>query len=162
MQKYTSVHTNKAEIYMDKLFPVGNSVSTTKYAKLQKAEAHKHHKLSKSDLEEFMVPVQIMSEFSEVLRPTKIPLRKFVMNAMGIATEHRSAKISYDQFLKLNSFLRFNKGSQDDYIWFCVRLFDPQLQGFTEISHCEKIIELLFENQDEEGTTTKPPPVKLP
>ena len=68
------------------------------------------------------------------------------MNAMGIATNHRSAKVSYDQFLKMNSFLRYNKGTDDDYLWFCVRLFDPQLSGFNEASQCEKIIDLLFDN----------------
>ena len=83
------MHSNQSEVILEKLFPVGNSVSTTKYAKMQRADAHKHHKLSKGDLEEFQVPFKICSEFSEVLRPTKIPLRNYVMNAMGITTAHR-------------------------------------------------------------------------
>lgn len=53
-------------------------------------------------------------------------------------------------------------GSQDDYIWFCVRLFDPQLSGFASIAECETVIDLLFDNQDEDGNTTKPPKVDLP
>ena len=71
---------------MSQLFPIGNSVSSTKFAKLQKADAHKQHKLKKKDLEDFRVPVPILVEFSEVLRPTKQRLRHTVMNALGIAT----------------------------------------------------------------------------
>lgn len=62
----------------------------------------------------------------------------------------------------LNSFIRYNNGSDDDHIWFCVKLFDPQLTGFAYVSDCEAIIDLLFDNQDEDGKTTKPPEVKLP
>ena len=51
---------------------------------------------------------------------------------------------------------------KDDYIWFCVKLMDPYLTGFTDISQCEYIIELLFDNQDEDGNKTKPPKTQLP
>ena len=34
--------------------------------------------------------------------------------------------------------------------------------GFTRISDCEQVIDLLFDNQDEDGKTTKAPEVKLP
>ena len=81
------------------------------------------------------------------------------MNALGITTTHKNASVSYDEFLKMNSFIRFNTGSPDDYIWFCVKLFDPLLTGFTAVENCESIIDLLFENQDEDGNTTKPPGV---
>lgn len=64
--------------------------------------------------------------------------------------------------MKLNSFIRFDIGTDDDYFWFCVRLFDPLLAGFTEAEKCERIIDLLFDNQDEEGNTTEAPAVKLP
>ena len=84
------------------------------------------------------------------------------MNALGIATDHSKAKITYDQFLKMNSFIRYNMGTVDEYFWFCVRLFDPHLGGFTDAAHCETIIDLLFDNQDEDGNTTKPPVVDLP
>ena len=147
---------------MDSLFPIGNSVSSTKFDKLRKADAHKSHKLTKKDLSDFRIPINICEEFSEVLRPTKNRLRHTVMNACGIETKSHSAKVTYEQFLKMNSFLRYNKGTEDEFIWFCVRLFDPQLCGFTPASHCETIIDLLFDNQDDEGVTTKPPEVKLP
>ena len=104
----------------------------------------------------------MMANYSEVLRPTKDTLREIVMQALGIATNHNNAKISYEQFLKINSFIRFNNGTEEDYHWFCVRLFDPLLSGFTENSRCEMIIDLLFDNQDEDGNTTKAPEVKLP
>ena len=81
---------------------------------------------------------------------------------MGVSTKTRDAKISYDQFLKVNSFLLFNHGEPDDYIWFIVRLFDPKLAGFTSVESCERIIDLLFDNQNEGGDTTKPPKVDLP
>ena len=84
------------------------------------------------------------------------------MAACGIQISHPNAKVSYEEFLKLNSFLRYNNGTTDDYIWFCVRLFDPIMSGFTLQSDCENVIDLLFDNQDETGKTTKAPPVKLP
>ena len=46
---------------------------------------------------------------------------------------------------------------KEDYIWFCVKLMDPYLTGFADIPQCEYIIELLFDNQDEDGNKTKPP-----
>ena len=85
-----------------------------------------------------------------------------MLEAMGVSTKTRDAKISYDQFLKVNSFLLFNHGEPDDYIWFIVRLFDPKLAGFTSVESCERIIDLLFDNQNEGGDTTKPPKVDLP
>ena len=148
--------------HMNKLFPIGSNLSSTKYNLMQKAEAHKSYKLKKEDLRDFRVPIQVCIDYSEVLRPTKLRLRKIVMSALGIATSHRGAKLSYEQFLKLNSFIRYNMGQDDDYIWFCVKLFDPLLGGFTKATECEAIIDLLFDNQDEEGVTTKPPKVDLP
>lgn len=68
------------------------------------------------------------------------------MNALGILTSQKAAKITYDQFLQLNSFIRYNNGAEDDYFWFCVKLFDPQLTGFTKAEECERVIDLLFDN----------------
>ena len=85
-----------------------------------------------------------------------------VMEANGVNTKHSDARIDYDQFLKMNSFLLLNNGTPDDYKWFCVRLFDPKLAGFTTIRDCERVIDLLFDNQNESGETTKPPPVAIP
>ena len=82
-------------------------------------------------MSDFRVPVQVVSDYSEVLRPTKTRLRQIVMAACGIQISHPNAKVSYEEFLKLNSFLRYNNGTTDDYIWFCVRLFDPIMSGFT-------------------------------
>ena len=95
---------------------------------------------------DFRVPVEVCIDYSEVLRPTKQLLRHIVLGALGVATSHKSAKISYDQFLAINSFLLYNTGTPDDYVWFCVKLFDPQLRGFTQADECERIIVLLFDN----------------
>ena len=82
------------------------------------------------------------------------------MNALGVTTDHKGAKISYDQFLRINSFLDSEQEVpclKDDYIWFCVKLMDPFLTGFADTEHCEYVIELLFDNQDEDGNKTQPP-----
>ena len=114
-------------------------------------------------MKDFRVPVQVCADYSVVLRPTKESLRFIVMEAMGINTSHHSdAKMSYEQFLNFNSFLHFNNGTPDDYIWFCVRLFDPKLEGFTSVGQCERVIDLLFDNQNESGETTRPPKVNMP
>jgi len=47
-------------------------------------------------------------------------------------------------------------------MWFCVKLFDPQLNGYKLIEDCMEVVDLLFDNQDEDGKTTKAPEVKLP
>ena len=147
---------------MNELFPIGSNMSSLQFNKLQKQQAHKDYKLKQNDLKDFRVPVQILIDYAEVLRPTKIKLRSIVMSACGIIVNHKQAKVTYEQYLLLNSFIRYNNGSDDDHIWFCVKLFDPQLTGFANVSDCEAIIDLLFDNQDEDGKTTKPPEVKLP
>lgn len=98
------------ETYMEKLFPVGTNTSSTKYNLMQKEEAHKNHVLKKQDLHDFKVPIQVCIDFSEVLRETKYRLRKIVIEALGIATGHSKATVSYDEFLKMNSFIRFDSG----------------------------------------------------
>lgn len=110
---------------MQALFPLNSNLSSFKYNRMQKEEQHKHFRLKKEDLTEFKVPVQVCIDYSEVLRPTKLKLRSVVLNAMGITTDFKGAKLSYDEFLKLNSFIKYDSGTVDDYIWFCVRLFDP-------------------------------------
>ena len=102
------------------------------------------------------MPIQVCIDYSEVLRPTKYKLREIVIAALGIATGHSKATLSYDDFLKMNSFIRFDNGNPDDYIWFCVKLFDPMLGGFVAVEKCEAIVDFLFENQDEDGNNTKP------
>ena len=39
---------------------------------------------------------------------------------------------------------------------------DPYLCGFADNEYCEYVIELLFDNQDEDGNPTKAPNTKLP
>ena len=89
----------------NKVFPIANGLSSTKFDLMRKAEEHKNLKLSKQDLMDFRVPVQVCIDYAEVLRPTKVNLRPIVLNALGVTTNHKGAKISYDQFLKINSFL---------------------------------------------------------
>ena len=145
------------ETFMDPVFPVASNMSSTKYNLIQKELAHKSHKLEKGDLQDLKVPIQVCIDYSAVLRPSKYRLREVVMNAMGIHTSHRNASVSYEEFLKMNSFIKYNTGTPDDYTWFCVKLFDPRLQGFSSVKNCEAVIDLLFENQDEDGNTTKSP-----
>ena len=136
---------------MNSIFPIGSNLSSFKYNKLQKEEAHKNFKLKKNDLRDFRVPVQVCIDYSEVLRPTKNKLRGLCMSAVGISASLPGSKMSYDEFLKLNSFLRFNNGTDDEYVWFCVKLFDPSLGGFAKTEDCEDVIDFLFDNQDEDG-----------
>ena len=89
----------------NKVFPIANGLSSSKYEKICKAEEHKNLKLSKEDLMDFRVPVQVCIDYAEVLRPTKVKLRPIVLNALGVTTNHKGAKISYEQFLRINSFL---------------------------------------------------------
>ena len=72
---------------------------------MRKAEEYKKLKLSKQDLMDFRVPVKVCLDYADVLRPTKVKLRPIVLNALGVTTNHKGAKISYDQFLRINSFL---------------------------------------------------------
>ena len=160
LKKHKASGSNDAQ--MNKLFPIANGLSSRAYNEMQMTEKHRNHKLSQQDLKDFRVPIKVCADYSVVLRPTKELLRTIVMGAMGISTFQKQAKISYEQFLKLNSFLLFNNGSPEDYMWFCVRLFDPQIAGFTKHEDCERVIDLLFDNQDESGNTTKPPAVNLP
>jgi len=146
--------TGEVDAMISKLFPMGADVSSNKYNLMRLEEAHKHHRLSKNDYKDFRVPVQVCIDFSEVLRPTKLRLRAIVMSALGIQASYSKAKVTYEQFLHINSFLRYNNGSHDDFIWFCVKLFDPSLTGFTSTSDCEAIVDLLFDNKDEEGQTS--------
>ena len=147
---------------LNRIFPIGPGLSSTKYNLMRQAEKHRNYKLNSQDMKDFRVAVQVCADYSVVLRPTKERLRLIVLEAMGVSTSLRDAKISYDQFLKVNSFLFFNHGEPDDYIWFVVRLFDPKLTGFTSVENCERVIDLLFDNQNEGGDTTKPPKVNLP
>ena len=108
------------------------------------------------------VPVQVCIDYSEVLRPTKTRLRAIVLKAFGVFADYTKSTLSMEQFLQINSFLRFGQHSSDDFIWFCVKLFDPQLNGYRPIKDCEEVVDLLFDNQDEEGKTTKAPVSKAP
>ena len=69
------------------------------------------HKLEKGDLQDLKVPIQVCIDYSAVLRPSKYRLREVVMNAMGIHTSHRNASVSYEEFLKMNSFIKYNTGT---------------------------------------------------
>lgn len=78
------------------LFPMNSNLSSLKYNRMQKEEEHKTYKLKKSDYREFQIPVQVCIDYSEVLRPTKMALRRTVLNALGINSNHNGAKMSYD------------------------------------------------------------------
>lgn len=131
--KVKNAQTGEDDDKISKLFPMGANISSNKYNIMQRGEKHKSHKLKMTDYRDFRVPVQVCIDYSEVLRPTKLRLRSIVMSALGILANYKKAKVTMDEFLRINSFLRFGNCSQDDFIWFCVKLFDPQMCGFTRI-----------------------------
>ena len=87
----------------------------------------------------------------------KSRLRTIVLNAFGILADYEKSRMTMVEFLRINSFLRFGHSTDDEFMWFCVRLFDPSLNGYTKVNDCEDIIDLLFDNQDEDDQTTKAP-----
>jgi len=145
---------------MTKLFPMGANVSSTKYNLLKQEEKHKQYKLPRNDYSDFRVPVKVMIDYSEVLRPLKNRLRRIVLNAFGILADYDKSKLTMEEFLHLNSFLRFGHNTDHDFIWFCVKLFDPKLEGYTRVNDCMSIIDLLFDNQEDDDADINSPEVK--
>ena len=59
--------------------------------------------------------------------------------------------MSYEQFLYMSSLLRYKRQAKEELINFTVRLFDPNLAGFTPNSTFEAMMDLMFEVEDGEG-----------
>ena len=102
------------------------------------------------DYRDFRVPVKVMIDYSEVLRPIKLQLRRIVLNAFEILADYDKTSVTMEEFLHISSFLRFGNNTDEEFMLFCVRLFDPKLEGYTMVSTCEETIDLLFDNQDDD------------
>ena len=135
--------------YLSEIFPV--QTSSRKYNQLKREEAHLQHKLKKKDLADFRVPAWICMEYSEVLKSTKAKLRPTVMRALGIWSEHKGDKMTYEQFLNMSSLLKYKRQTKEDLVDFAVRLFDPSLGGFTPNSKFEAMLDAMFEVEDGDG-----------
>ena len=49
------------------------------------------------------------------------------MRALGIHSNSKEDKMTYEQFLNLNSLLKYRRQEKDAMIEFIVRLFDPTM-----------------------------------
>ena len=152
---HENAKTGETDEKMLQVFPMGASVSSTKYNLMRQEEKHKNYKLNMKDYRDFRVPVKVFIDYSEVLRPMKLRLRRIVLNAFGILADYEKTALSMEEFLHISSFLRFGHNKDDDFMWFCVKLFDPKLEGYTKVDDCEDIIDLLFDNQDDEDAQKK-------
>ena len=129
---------------VNKIFPIGANTSSTKFNQMRLQEKHLHCKLAEEDYTDFRLPIQICQEYSVVMRPFKPTLRGKILAALGIDVEDSDPRITLEQFLHVNSFVRYENFSEDDMIWFCVKLLDPILGGYTPVAECERTIDTLF------------------
>ena len=146
--------TDQKRDFLDSLFPINEKMSSLQYNRLQAEFQYKEFKLKDKDLADFRVPATIIMDSSEVLRPCRKELRPLILAATGIPTGDKGAKVSYEQFLNLVSFITHNKGTKEEYIMFFTRVFDPTMGGFTTNQEFEQIIDMMFDNEgndDEEG-----------
>jgi len=82
---------------------------------------------------------------AEALKSTKVKLRPQIMRALGIHSNSKKDKITYEQFLNLNSLLKYRRQGKDDMIDFIVRLFDPTMQGFSSNDAFAATLDIMFE-----------------
>ena len=87
-------------------------------------------------------------EHSDVLKSTKAKLRPTVMRALGIYSEHKGDKMTYEQFLNMCSLLRYKRQTKEDMINFTARLFDPTMSGFVPNAKFEEVLDLMFEVEE--------------
>merc|ERR1719464_959220 len=131
--------------YMSELFPIVDGTSSRKYNAMKEEEAHLHNKLKKNDLVDFKVPAWICMQNAEALKSTKTKLRPQIMRALGIHSNSKEDKMTYEQFLNLNSLLKYRRQDTEDMIDFMVRLFDPTMQGFSSNDDFSATLDIMFE-----------------
>ena len=89
-----NLRTGELDEKMNNLFPMGANISSTKYNLMKKNEEQKNLRKKNADYQNFQVPVQIVIDYSEVLRPTKLRLRSYVMGALGVLANYSKSRVS--------------------------------------------------------------------
>jgi len=129
------------DLYKD-VFPVGGKIRT--WITQKSLEHSSAYKLTKKDLFDYRIALDVLVEFSECLKPTKNKLKAVILSAVGVDVDNFKAKIDWEHFMKLNTLLKYNNASAEDYITFIVHLFDPHESSYTRDVEFERIIDLMF------------------
>lgn len=81
--------------------------------------------MTKEDLTDFRVPLDVFTASSLVFLRTKPDLRLKILHALGIDIKNPSSKVDWESFLFLNKLLRYSKATNEEFIEFYCKFFDP-------------------------------------
>lgn len=65
------------------------------------------------------------------------------MNALGVDVNDASSKVDWEAFMLLNQLIRYNTATDEQFIDFIVKFFDP-FSARVPDTEVERIIDLLF------------------
>lgn len=105
--------------------------------------------MTKEDLADFRVPLDVFIESSLVLIRTKPEIKLKILNALGIDVKNPTSKVDWESFLFLNKLLRYGNASNEEFIEYYCRFFDQKGSGVVTDQEFEALIDSLFGNGDE-------------
>lgn len=80
---------------------------------------------------------------SYALMRTKTEIRPQIMAALGIDINDDGSKVDWEAFMTLNQLLRYKTATDDQFLDFFVKFFDPFSSPVPD-TEVERIIDLLF------------------
>lgn len=101
------------------------------------------------ELQDFRIPLEIFKNNCKIISKTRAHLKLKILQAIGIDTDAKDQKVSWESFLLLNKLLSPNCTDKDSVCQFAVRLFDPFLGGIVTDDEFENVIRELFATDSE-------------
>ena len=92
--------------------------------------------------------MDIFKEYCKLISTLNPTLVDVILKAAGINVDSKVPTISWDNFLFLNSLIKYNTASKDDFIQFFKSIFDPQHKGHLEPEEFNEKVTEFFASQE--------------
>jgi hypothetical protein len=82
-------------------------------------------KLEPEDMKDFRFPQHIFCEYASIMKGFNKECQYYFMKAMGIAVDEPNVRVDWENFIKLNTLLRYNTASLEQYLDFFEKVLNP-------------------------------------
>ena len=130
--------SSESKDYLAKIMPFSGSVNKYRKAKLKQDKLMQS--LTAAEQKEFSVPVHIFKDNFKGMRKTKPTVKDRILLAVGLDLDCKESGVSWEQYLEISQMLNILCTDKVQQRWFCVKLFDPKLQGLVLSEEFELLV----------------------